>query len=55
MPVGERTLTGIAPVVAAAKSGDPVPSRPETPLATGPGGSAPIVVVIGESRVKLKE
>ncbi len=55
MPVGERTLTGIAPVVAAAKSGDPVPSRPETPLATGSGGSAPIVVVIGESRVKLKE
>jgi hypothetical protein len=54
-PVGERVLTGIAPVVAAAKAGDPLPSRPETPLAAVNGGSAPpTMVVIGESRVHVQ-
>lgn len=53
-PVGERVLTGIAPVVAAAKSGDLSPSRPETPLAANPD-AAPGIVVLGESRIQVKQ
>src|SRR5579862_619218 len=51
-PVGERVLTGIAPVVAAAKTGELSPSRPETPLAANPDAT-PGVVVLGESRVQV--
>ncbi len=51
-PVGERELTGIAPVIAA-KSGDTTPTRPDNITVVVGGSPTTTSVVIGESQFEV--